>query len=246
MDRIKALAPQHPEWNDRQPFKALLEGEMKTLQASGVRGMLELTLAAHSGMSTDDFDRIARGWLKTARHPKFDRPYTQLAYQPMLELLDYLRASGFKTFVVSGGGIEFVRAFSEERYGVPPEQVVGSCGEITPELKEDGTLELMKEPKLAFLDDGPGKAVGIANFIGRRPIFAFGNSDGDIQMLQYTTSGAGPRFAALVHHTDGVREFAYDRESQVGRLDKGLDEAAKRGWTIVDMKHDWKLVFAVK
>jgi phosphoserine phosphatase len=238
------MAPQHPEWQERQPFKAVIEGDMKTVAASGVKGMLEITLVTHSGMSTEEFDRIVRDWLKTARHPKYDKPYTALAYQPMLELLDYLRGNGFKTYIVSGGGIEFVRAFAEELYHVPPEQVVASYGELKLEMK-DGKPLLMKEPKLAFLDDGPGKAIGIANFIGRRPIMAFGNSDGDLQMLQYTTAGEGARFGLLVHHTDAEREYAYDRDSKVGRLDKGLSEAKERGWTVVDMKQDWKKIFAM-
>jgi hypothetical protein len=242
LDRVKAMAPPHPEWKEQEPFKAVLEGDMKAVAASGVKGMLEITLATHSGMSTDEFDRTLKEWLKTARHPRFDKPYTDLVYQPMLELLAYLRGNGFKTFIVTGGGIEFVRAFAEKRYGVPPEQVVGSYGELKLDMK-DGKPILMKQPKLAFLDDGPGKAIGIENFIGRRPIMAFGNSDGDLQMLQYTTAGDGPRFALFVHHTDAEREYAYDRDSTVGRLDKGLDEAKERGWTVVDMKQDWKRVF---
>ena len=242
LDRVKTLAPQHPEWKDQPPFKAVIEGDMQAVAASGVKGMLDITLASHSGISNEAFDGILKDWLKTARHPRFDKPYPELVYQPMLELLSYLRAKGFKTYIVTGGGIEFVRAFAEKSYGVPPEQIVGSMGELKLE-SPDGKVMLMKEPKLAFLDDGPGKAIGIANAIGRRPIMAFGNSDGDLQMLQYTTTGDGARFALYVHHTDAEREYAYDRESKVGRLDKGLDEAAKRGWTVVDMKHDWKVVF---
>jgi phosphoglycolate phosphatase-like HAD superfamily hydrolase len=242
LDRIKAMAPQHPEWKEREPFKAVIDGDMKALAESGVKGMLEITLVSHSGMTTGEFDRLVKEWLATARHPRFDKPYTDLVYQPMLELLAYLRGKGFKTYIVTGGGIEFVRAFCEKSYGVPPEQVVGSYGELKLEMKDDKPV-MMKEPKLAFLDDGPGKAIGIENFIGRRPIMAFGNSDGDIQMLQYTTAGDGARFGLLVHHTDAEREYAYDRDSKVGRLDKGLDQAKERGWTVVDMKQDWKKIF---
>jgi phosphoglycolate phosphatase-like HAD superfamily hydrolase len=242
LDRIKVLAPQHPEWKDQEPFKAVLDGDMKAVAASGVKGMLQITEATHSGITTDEFQQILSDWLKTAQHPKYQRLYTDLVYQPMLELLSYLRDNGFKTFIVTGGGIEFVRAFAEQRYGIPPEQVVGSYGELEPQMKE-GKLVLMKMPKVGFIDDGPGKPVGISNFIGRRPIFAFGNSDGDQEMLEYTTAGDGPRFAGLVHHTDAEREFAYDRDSHMGKLDKAWDEARQKGWTVVDMKNDWKSVF---
>jgi phosphoserine phosphatase len=241
-DRIRALLPQHPEWKTTQPFKALLENDMKTLAAAGEAGIMEMGLATHAGMTTEEFDRIVKDWLATARHPKFNRPYTDLAYQPMLELLDFLRANGFKTYIVSGGGVEFVRTFSEKIYGIPPEQVVGSSIETKFEIRE-GKPVLVRLPKVDFIDDREGKPVGIQKFIGRRPIAAFGNSDGDFAMLQWATAGAGPRFGLLVHHDDAEREFAYDRKSFVGQLDKGLDEAPKRGWTVVSMKSDWNCVF---
>ncbi|HEX3357847.1 MAG TPA: HAD family hydrolase [Tepidisphaeraceae bacterium] len=242
MDRIKTLAPQHPEWNQTEPFKSVLAGDMKGLAASGEKGLLEIVAATHAGMTTDEFNALVKEWIKTARHPKYNQPYNECVYQPMLELLAYLRANGFKTFIVSGGGVEFMRAFAEQTYGIPPEQVIGSSGMVKFEMR-DGKPVLVKEPKVEFIDDGPGKPVGINRFIGRRPIMAFGNSDGDQQMLEYTTAGDGPRFALLVHHTDAGREFAYDRNSHVGKLDKALDEAQQKGWTVVDMKNDWKTIF---
>ena len=242
LDRIKALAPQHPEWKDTQPYKAVLEGDVKALEATGQKGLLEIIAATHAGMTTEAFSKSVGDWLVTARHPRFDRLYTGLAYQPMIELLSYLRSNGFKTFIVSGGGVEFMRTFAERVYGIPPEQVVGSSGVVKFELA-DGKPQLVKEAKVEFIDDGPGKPVGINRFIGRRPILAFGNSDGDQQMLEWTAAGAGPRFMGLVHHTDAVREWAYDRASHVGKLDKALDEAAARGWTVVDMKNDWGTIF---
>ena len=242
LDRIKALAPQHPEWKDTQPYKAVLEGDVEALEASGKKGLLEIIAATHAGMTTEAFSNTVADWLETAKHRRFDRLYTGLAYQPMIELLAYLRANGFKTFIVSGGGVEFMRTFAERVYGIPPEQVVGSSGVVKFELA-DGKPQLVKEAKVEFIDDGPGKPVGINRFIGRRPILAFGNSDGDQQMLEWTAAGPGPRFMGLVHHTDAVREWAYDRNSHVGKLDKALDEAAARGWTVVDMKRDWNTVF---
>ncbi len=244
IDRVKALAPKHPEWKTQQPFKALLSGDMKTVAGSGEKGLLSIIMATHSGMPVQDFAALVRDWVKTARHPQFNKPYTELVYQPMVELLAYLRANGFKTFIVSGGGIEFMRPWTEGVYGIPPEQVVGSSGVTKFQMGADGKPVLMKEPKVEFVDDGPGKPVGINRFIGRRPIFAFGNSDGDLQMLQYTAGGNGARFMGIVHHTDAAREYAYDRQSHIGKLDKALDEGSKRGWTIVDMKKDWKKVFA--
>lgn len=244
IDRVKALAPKHPEWKTQQPFKALLSGDMKTVAGSGEKGLLSIIMATHSGMPVEDFAALVRDWVKTARHPRFNKPYTELVYQPMVELLAYLRANGFKTFIVSGGGIEFMRPWTEGVYGIPPEQVVGSSGVTKFQIGADGKPVLMKEPKVEFVDDGPGKPVGINRFIGRRPIFAFGNSDGDLQMLQYTAGGNGARFMGIVHHTDAAREYAYDRQSHIGKLDKALDEGTKRGWTIVDMKKDWKKVFA--
>ncbi|MCC8982121.1 haloacid dehalogenase-like hydrolase [Bradyrhizobium sp. 10BB] len=243
LDRVKAMAPEHPDWKTRQPFKALLEKDTKALAASGEKGLLPIMAATHAGMTTDAFASSVRDWLATARHPRFNRPYDSLVYQPMLELLAYLRANGFKTFVVSGGGVEFMRPWMERVYGIPPEQVVGSSGVVKFQIGADGKPDLMKEAKVEFIDDGPGKPVGINRFIGRRPIFAFGNSDGDLQMLQWTMAGAGARFAGIVHHTDEVREYAYDRKSKIGKLDKALDAAAAGGWTVVDMKQDWKEIF---
>jgi phosphoglycolate phosphatase-like HAD superfamily hydrolase len=244
LDRIKALAPQHPEWRDAQPFEAVLEGDPKALAAAGEKGLLEIMAATHTGMTTDEFRATVADWLATARHPRFDRPYTELAYQPMLELLAYLRAEGFKTFIVSGGGVEFMRVFAERVYGIPPEQVVGSSGVVQFEIGADGKPVLLKEAKVEFVDDGPGKPVGINRFIGRRPIAAFGNSDGDLQMLQWTTAGTGPRFGLIVHHDDAQREWAYDRGSHIGRLDKALDAAGPAGWVVVSMKDDWNTIFA--
>jgi phosphoglycolate phosphatase-like HAD superfamily hydrolase len=243
LDRVKALAPQHPEWKDTQPFKAVLEGDMRTLAAAGEHGLLEVIMATHAGMTTEEFQKIVTDWLATARHPKFNRPYTELVYQPVLELLTYLRTNDFKTFIVSGGGIEFMRPWVERVYGIPPEQVVGSSGVTKFQVGPDGKPVLMKEPKVEFVDDGPGKPVGINRFIGRRPILAFGNSDGDLQMLQWTAAGTGARFMGIVHHTDAEREYAYDRQSPFGKLDKALDEATAKGWTVINMKNDWKTVF---
>jgi phosphoglycolate phosphatase-like HAD superfamily hydrolase len=245
LDRVKAMAPQHPEWKDNEPFKAFLSGDKEALAAQGEKALLVLVEAAHSGMTTDEFSRTVADWLAQARHPRFKRPYNELVYQPMVELLNYLRASGFKTFIVSGGGVEFMRVWAEKAYGIPPEQVVGSSGVTQFEIAADGRPVLMKLAKVEFIDDGPGKPVGINRFIGRRPIFAFGNSDGDLQMLQWTTAGAGARFAGIVHHTDADREYAYDRPSKIGQLDKAWDDAKQRGWTVVDMKQDWKTVFPV-
>jgi hypothetical protein len=242
LDRVKALAPQHPEWKDRQPFKAILENDTKALVASGEKGMLEILMASHAGMTTEEFEGIVRDWLATAKHPRFNRPFTDLVFQPMLEVLAHLRENGFKTYIISGGGIEFMRPWTEKVYGIPPEQVMGSNIKLKFDTR-DGRPILMRLPDLDFFDEGPGKPVGIQKFIGRRPIAAFGNSDGDHQMLQWTAAGEGPRFMLLVHHTDAEREWAYDRQSQIGRLDKALDEALQRGWTVVDMKKDWKKIF---
>jgi phosphoserine phosphatase len=239
---VRALAPKHPEWKTKQPFKAVLDGDMKTLAAAGEKGVLELVMATHAGMTTDEFAAVVRNWLATARHPKLDRPYTDLAYQPMLEVLAYLRANGFKTYIVSGGGIEFVRVFSEARYGIPPEQVVGSSVKTKYEVR-DGQPVIVRLPEIDFIDDKAGKPVGIQKFIGKRPIAAFGNSDGDFEMLEYTSSGPVARLAMIVHHDDGDREYAYDRKSGVGRLDRALDQAGKRGWTVISMKNDWRQVY---
>ena len=243
LDRVKALAPLHPEWKNTQPFKAALEGDMKTLAESGEHGMAELVMATHAGMTTEEFEKIITDWFATARHPRFKRPYTELSYQPMIELLGYLRASGFKTFIVSGGGIEFMRPWTERVYGVPPERVVGSSIKTQFQIR-DGKPELFRLPELNFIDDKAGKPVGINEFIGRRPIAAFGNSDGDLEMLQWTTMSGGARLGLLVHHTDAVREYAYDRDTPFGRLDKALDAAAINKWVVADMKDDWNRIFA--
>jgi hypothetical protein len=243
LDRVKAMAPLHPEWKSKEPFKAVLEGDMRTLAESGERGLAELIMVTHAGMTPEEFEKIVSDWLATARHPRFKRPYTELVYQPMLELLAYLRANGFKTFIVSGGGIEFMRPWTERVYGVPPEQVVGSSIKTKFEMR-DGRPQLFRLPQINFIDDKAGKPVGINEYIGRRPIAAFGNSDGDLEMLQWTTMGGGVRLGLIVHHTDAEREYAYDRQSHFGRLDKALDAAALNQWTVVDMKRDWKRVFA--
>ena len=242
MDRIKALAPQHPEWKTKEPFKSVLVGDSKGLLASGEKGFLEIIARTHAGITTAEFDQIVRDWFKTARHPRFDRPYNELVYQPMLELLAYLRANGFKTFVVSGGGAEFMRVFASEAYGIPPDQIVGSMGKLKYEI-HNGKPVLLKLPEVLFLDDKAGKPEGIQNFIGQRPIFASGNSDGDQQMLEWTAAGRGARFMALVHHDDAEREWAYDRKSRIGTLDKAWDEAVAKGWIVLSMKDDWKTIF---
>jgi phosphoserine phosphatase len=244
LDRVRELAPEHPEWTTQQPFAAVLANDLEAVAASGKQGLLELVMATHAGMTTDEFETIARDWIASARHPARDVPYTELAYQPMLELLDYLRDHGFKTFIVSGGGIEFMRPWTEETYGIPPEQVIGSSIQTVYEVR-DGKPAIVRLPKMDFIDDKAGKPVGIQKFIGRRPIAAFGNSDGDLQMLQWTTAGSGARLGVLIHHTDAEREWAYDRDSAVGRLDLGLEEAERKGWTVVDMKRDWEVVFPV-
>ncbi len=244
-ERVKELAPQHPEWKTTQPFKALLEGDMKTVGAAGMKGLMEILMATHSGMTADEFEQEVTAWLATTKQKKFDRLYTELIYQPQLELLDYLRANGFKTFIVSGGGIAFMRTFSEKAYGIPPEQVVGSSV-VTEFQVKDGKPALVRQPKLNFNNDKAGKPVGIYQHIGHRPILAFGNSDSDIQMVEYTMAGEGRRLGLFVHHTDEEREYAYDRKSHVGTLDKALDQAAAKGWIIVDMKQDWKQIFPSK
>ena len=241
-DRVKALAPQHPEWKTKEPFASLLKGDMKGVAAAGEKGAVELMAATHTGMTTEEFGTIVNDWITTAKHPKTGKLYTEMVYQPMLELLAYLRANDFKTFIVSGGGIEFMRPWSEKVYGIPPEQVVGSSGQLKFEM-HDGKPVLMKLPAVDFVDDKEGKPVGIQTHIGRRPIAAFGNSDGDHQMLQWTAAGPGPRLCLIVHHTDAEREWAYDRVSPMGKLDKALDEAKERGWTVVSMKNDWKTIF---
>jgi phosphoserine phosphatase len=242
IDRVRALAPKHPEWRTKQPFQGVLEGDIKAVAATGERGLLELVMATHANLTTEEFAAIVRDWVATARHPTLKRPYTELVYQPMLELLSYLRANGFKTYIVSGGGVEFMRVFAEQVYGVPPEQVIGSSIATEYEVRNGKPL-IVRQPKIDFIDDKAGKPVAINKFIGRRPIAAFGNSDGDFQMLEWTTAGAGPRLAVIVHHDDAGREFAYDRGSHIGKLERGLDEGPRRGWTIVSMKDDWKTLY---
>ncbi|MCA9994006.1 MAG: haloacid dehalogenase-like hydrolase [Ardenticatenaceae bacterium] len=242
LDRVKTLAPQHPEWKDREPFASLLKGDVHAALAGGDQALLEILMATHAGMTTAEFEAIVRDWLATARHPMAGRPYTEMVYQPMLELLTYLRANGFKTFIVSAGGIEFMRPWTAEVYGIPPEQVIGSSIKTRFEVYDDAPV-LVRLPELNFLGDKEGKPVAINQHIGRRPIAAFGNSDGDLQMLQWTTAGPGLRFALYVRHTDAEREWAYDRQSAIGQLDKGLDEAQRNGWTVVDMKRDWKIIY---
>jgi len=242
IDRVKALAPEHPEWKSTQPFKAALEDDYKTLGASGEKGLMSLLMATHAGMTSDEFERIVSDWLGSVRHPRFQQAYTNCVYQPMLELLAYLRANGFKTYIVSGGGVEFMRAFAEQVYGIPPEQVIGSTLRTQFELRGDKPA-ITRLPALDFLDDKEGKPVAIERIIGRRPIAAFGNSDGDLQMLQWTAAGPGARFMLIVHHDDAEREFAYDRTSAMGRLDKALDEAQAKGWVVVSMKDDWNTIF---
>ena len=245
LDRVKALAPEHPEWKEQAPFNAVLSGDLKALGAAGERGLMELILATHAGMTSDEFEKVVKDWIATAKHPVYQRPYTECVYQPMRELLEYLRAHEFKTYIVSGGGIEFMRPWSEAVYGIPPEQVIGTSIKLKYVL-QDGRPVLVRLPEIDFIDDKAGKPVGIHRQIGRRPIFAAGNSDGDFEMLEYTTAGEGARFGLLLHHTDGQRETAYDRQSPFGRLDKALDGAPQRGWTVIDMRQDWKLVFPNK
>jgi phosphoserine phosphatase len=243
LDRVKALAPQHPEWKTKEPFASLLKDDLKGALGGGEKAILEMMAATHTGMTVTEFHKIVSDWIATAQHPKFKRPYTECVYQPMLELVGYLRANGFKTFIVSGGGIEFMRPWTEKTYGIPPEQVVGSSAVTKYQMWANDRPVLLRERKVEFVDDKDGKPEGINRFIGRRPVFAFGNSDGDKEMLEWTAAGSGARFMGLVHHTDAVREWAYDRNSPVGRLDKAWDEAVRRSWTVVDMKRDWKKVF---
>jgi len=241
-DRIKQLAPQHPEWKTKEPFSSVLKGDLKSAIAGGEHALIEMAMATHAGTTTEEFEKIVTDWITTAKHPKTGRLFTEMVYQPMLEVLTYLRANGFKTYIVSGGGIEFMRPWAERVYGIPPEQIIGSSIKTKFELR-DGKPVLVRLPQMNFVDDKAGKPVGIQMHIGRRPIAAFGNSDGDLQMLQWTAAGKGARFCLYVHHTDAEREWAYDRTSSIGRLNKGLDEAKAKGWKVVDMKKDWKLVF---
>lgn len=244
-DRIKALAPQNPQWKTEEPFASLLKGDTKGVLAGGMKSVGEIIMASHAGMTTEEFEEIVTDWLASARHPVTKRPYTEMVYQPMLELLAYLRANDFKTFIVSGGGIEFMRPWTESVYGIPPEQVIGSS--IKTQFKiDDGKPVLVRLPEVNFVDDKEGKPIGINSHIGRRPIIASGNSDGDLQMMQYTAAGEGPRLMIYLHHTDAEREWAYDRDAHIGKLDKGLDEAQEKGWTVIDMKQDWKVIFPIE
>lgn len=241
-DRIRALEDGHPEWEDKEPFASVLKGDFRTALAGGEQGLLEMAMATHAGMTSDEFSTIVEEWLRTAVHPQTGRPFTEMVYQPMLELLSYLRSHDIKTYIVSGGGVEFMRAFSEQLYDVPPEQVIGSSIAARYELR-NGVPSIVRRPELHFIDDKAGKPVAIHRQIGRRPLMAFGNSDGDFEMLEWTTSGPGSRFGLLVHHTDAVREWAYDRASHIGRLDRALEEARSRGWIVVDIKSDWRQIF---
>src|SRR5262245_59607996 len=242
LDRIKTLAPKHPEWKTAQPFKGVLEGDTKAVLASGAAGLTQIVAASHAGITTDEFEAVVTGWLASARHPATSRRYDEMVYQPMLDVLTYLRANGYKTFIVSGGGVEFMRPWVERVYGIPPEQVVGSRIKVKYGVK-DGAPMLVRLPEIDFVDDRAGKPVGIHQVIGRRPTIAFGNCDGDFEMLEWTTGAKGPRLGVIVHHTDGEREWPYDRESHVGQLARGLDESGKRGWIVVDMKRDWKVIY---
>ncbi len=242
-DRVKQLAPDHPEWRDLEPFASILKGDAEAALAGGEKALLEIITATHTGMTSEEFTAAVNEWLTTARHPATGRPYTEMVYQPMLEFLTYLRANGFKTFIVSGGGIEFLRPWTERVYGIPPEQVVGSSVKTKYEVR-DGKPVIVRLPEIDFIDDKAGKPIGIHEHLGRRPILAYGNSDGDFQMLEWTTSGDGARLGLLLHHTDANREWAYDRDSHVGRLDRGLDEASQNGWIVIDMQKDWRQVFA--
>ncbi|HEX5138086.1 MAG TPA: HAD family hydrolase [Planctomycetota bacterium] len=242
IDRVEALAPEHPEWKEKEPFKSVLAGDLKAVFAGGEHALLELVMVTHAGMTPAEFGKIVKDWLVKARHPRFGKPYTQCVYQPMLELLLYLRASGFKTYLVSGGGVEFMRAFAEKVYGIPPEQTIGSTIKTKWEMR-DGKPAILREPGVDYVDDKTGKPLAIERIIGRRPIAAFGNSDGDLEMLQWTAAGDGARLCLLVHHTDAKREWAYDRESKIGHLDKALDAAKAWGWTVVSMKDDWNRIF---
>jgi len=242
LDRIRELAPQHPEWKETEPFKSVLAGDLQRVAAQGEKGIAKIIAVTHAGMTSDEFNTIVRNWITTARHPKTGRLYTEMVYQPMLEILSYLRENEYKTFIVSGGGVEFMRVFAEQTYGIPPEQVIGSSIKTKFELRDAGPV-LVRLPEINSIDDGPGKPENIELHIGRRPVMAFGNSDGDLQMLQWTTLASGPRFGLIVHHTDAEREYAYDRHSHIGRLDKALDEAALRNWIVVEMKQDWNRLF---
>jgi hypothetical protein len=241
-DQLKKISELHPEWEDDPVLAAAVKGDYEPMLEGGLRAIIHVALASVQGETTEEFEATAKAWIGSAHHPETDRLYKEMVFQPMLELLDYLRTNGFRTFIISGGGLEFMRVWTEEVYGIPPEHVLGSNFKTTYEMREDGPA-LVRLPEVDFIDDGGGKPVGIHKFIGRRPVMAFGNSDGDLPMMRWTAAGDGPRFLGFVHHTDGAREWAYDRESLVGKFDKALDEANERGWTLVDMKRDWKVVY---
>jgi phosphoglycolate phosphatase-like HAD superfamily hydrolase len=244
LDQIKLMAPKHPEWKTKQPFKALLQGDVRGALSGGEKAMVEIVMATHAGMTTEEFDTNVKTWMSTAKHPKTGKPYNEMIYQPMVELLGYLRANGYKTFIVSGGGVDFMRPWVEQAYGIPPDQVVGSSGKVKYDAKDGTSPVLIKLPEINFVDDKEGKPVGIHQYIGKRPVFTAGNSDGDYAMLQWTSTATGyPRFGMIVHHTDSVREWAYDHPSSIGQLEKGLTDAAKYNWQIVDMKADWKEIY---
>ncbi len=242
LDRIKALAPEHPEWKTTQPFKGVIDGDIKAVLATGQGGLMQILAASHANTTTEEFEQIVTAWIASARHPGSKRRYDEMVYQPMLDVLTYLRANGYKTFIVSGGGVEFMRPWVERVYGIPPEQVVGSRIKVKYEPR-NGAPALLRLPEIDLIDDKAGKPVGIHQVIGRRPTIAFGNSDGDFEMLEWTTSAKGPRLGVIVHHTDAEREWAYDRDSHIGQLVRGLDEGPKRGWVIVDMKSDWNVIY---
>ncbi|NTW26354.1 MAG: haloacid dehalogenase-like hydrolase [Lentimicrobium sp.] len=242
IDRVKALAPQHPEWKTTQPFQALLEGDMKTMMAGGENALMQIMMVTHGGLTTEEFEKTVTDWMATATHPQTGKHYNEMIFEPMLELLNYLRANDYKTFIVSGGGVDFIRPWAEQTYGIPPYQVIGSTGKVKYDTL-NGKPTLIKLPEINFIDDKEGKPVGIHQYIGKRPVFTAGNSDGDYAMLQWTSTGTGPRFGMIVHHTDSSREWVYDRKSHIGKLDKGLDDALKYNWLVVDMKADWKMIY---
>ncbi|NAW84903.1 HAD family hydrolase [Photobacterium halotolerans] len=242
IDRVKALADKHPEWKTEEPFASILKGDMEGVKKSGMEGLMKLVMATHANMTTEEFSQLVSEWMKTAKHPVTNKPFTEMVYQPMLELLNYLRSKGYKTYIVSGGGVEFMRTWAPQVYGIPPEQIIGST--IKTEFKlVEGKPAITRLPEIDFIDDKEGKPVNIQKIIGRRPVIAFGNSDGDLAMLQWTKAGSGPRMSLLLHHTDAEREWAYDKESSIGHLDKALSVAEKEQWIVVDMKRDWKQVF---
>jgi hypothetical protein len=242
IDRVKALASKHPEWKTTQPFKSILENDMDELMKQGEHGLIEIVMATHAGNTIDEFENDVVNWINTAKHPTKNVGYDELVYQPMLELLQYLRANDFKTYVVSGGGVDFMRAFVTEIYGIPEEQIIGSRIKTKFEYN-DGEPKIIRLPELDFIDDKEGKPLNIQKIIGKKPVFASGNSDGDLAMMQWTASNKLKSFMLYLHHTDSVSEWAYDRKSHIGRLDKGLDQANNNGWTVIDMEKDWKVIY---